>query len=136
MQPVQREPKCYGDGERSSVVSPPVRTFHSEWTPLPTWAASSPADLCFLAKGPWQADALPSDRSFPRHYYEDCSGPVSEQTLNPESVSEPSKPSRVEFLSVVLGIAFAKLLLGIRLPIVHNSLSPYDVTPDVTDDAF
>ncbi|XP_075736164.1 uncharacterized protein LOC142776421 [Rhipicephalus microplus] len=51
-------------------------------------------------------------------------------------MSEPSKPHRVEFQSVVLGIAFARLLLGIRLPILHNSLSPYDVTPDVTDDAF
>ncbi|KAL3172282.1 hypothetical protein MRX96_013256 [Rhipicephalus microplus] len=134
--PVPGEPQCYGDAERSSVVSPPVRTFHSEWTPLPTWAASSPADLFFLAEAPWQAAAVPSDSSFPRYCDEDGSGPVSEQTLNRESLSKPWKPSRVEFLSVVLGIAFAKLLLGIRLPIVHNSLSPYDVKPDVTDDAF
>ncbi|KAL3186132.1 hypothetical protein MRX96_028255 [Rhipicephalus microplus] len=136
MQPVQGEPQCYGAAERSSVVSPPVWTFHSEWTPSPTWAASSPAELCFMAKGPLQAAALPSDRSFPRYYYEDGSGPVSEKTLDPESLSEARKPSRVEFLSVVLGIAFAKLLLGIRLHIVHNSLSPYDVTPDVTYGAF
>ncbi|XP_075737738.1 uncharacterized protein LOC142777323 [Rhipicephalus microplus] len=136
MQPVQGEPQCCGDAEHSSVVSPPRRTLPSELTPSPTWAASSPADLCFLAEGPWQAASLPSDRSFPRYYYENGSGPVSEQTLKPESMSEPSKPRRVEFLSVVLGIAFARLLLGIRLPILHNSLSPYDVTPDVTDDAF
>ncbi|XP_075736162.1 uncharacterized protein LOC142776420 isoform X1 [Rhipicephalus microplus] len=136
MQPVQGEPQCCGDAEHSSVVSPPRRTLPSEWTPSPTGAASSPADLCFLAEGPWQAPSLPSDRSFARYYYEDGSRPVSEQTLDPESLSEPSKPHRVEFLSVVLGIAFARLLLGIRLPIVHNSLSPYDVTPDVTDDAF
>ncbi|KAL3186143.1 hypothetical protein MRX96_028266 [Rhipicephalus microplus] len=136
MQQVQGQPQCYGDAVRSSVFSPPVRTFHSEWTPLPTWAASSPADLCFLAEAPWQAAAVPSDRSFPRYYYEDGSGPVSEQTLNPESSSEASKPSRAEFLSVVLRIAFARLLLGIRLPIVHNSLTPYDVTPDVAYGAF
>ncbi|XP_075736156.1 uncharacterized protein LOC142776416 [Rhipicephalus microplus] len=136
MQQVQGQPQCYGDAVRSSVFSPPVRTFHSEWTPLPTWAASSPADLCFLAEAPWQAAAVPSDRSFPRYYYEDGSGPVSEQALNPESSSEASKPSRAEFLSVVLRIAFARLLLGIRLPIVHNSLTPYDVTPDVAYGAF
>ncbi|KAL3186144.1 hypothetical protein MRX96_028267 [Rhipicephalus microplus] len=136
MQPVQGEPQCYGDAERSSVVSLPVWTFHSEWTPSPTWAASSPAELCFMAEAPWQAAALPSDRSFPRYYYEDGSGPVSEQTLDPESLSEASKPSSAEFLSVVLGIAFAKLLLGIRLHNVHNSLSPYDVTPDFTYGAF
>ncbi|KAL3172271.1 hypothetical protein MRX96_013245 [Rhipicephalus microplus] len=136
MQPVQGEPQCCGDAEHSCIVSPPFRTLPSEWTPSPTWAASSPADLCFLAEGPWQAASLPSDRSFPRYYYEAGSGPVSKQTLDPESLSEPSKPHRVEFQSVVLGIAFARLLLGIRLPILHNSLSPYDVTPDVTDDAF
>ncbi|KAL3186139.1 hypothetical protein MRX96_028262 [Rhipicephalus microplus] len=85
---------------------------------------------------PWQAAALPSDHRFPRYYYEDCSGPVSEQTLNPESVSEPSKPSRVEFRSFVFGMVFICVLLGIWLPIVHNSLSPYDVTPDVAYGAF
>ncbi|KAL3186135.1 hypothetical protein MRX96_028258 [Rhipicephalus microplus] len=136
MEPVQGEPQCYRDAERSSVFSPPVWRFRSKWTPSPTWAAPSPAGLCFLAEGPWPAAAVPSDRSFPRYYYEDGSGPVSEQTLDPESLSEPSKPSHVEFLSVVLGIAFAKLLLGIRLPIVPNSLSPYDVTPDVAYGAF
>ncbi|KAL3186124.1 hypothetical protein MRX96_028248 [Rhipicephalus microplus] len=136
MQPVQEKPQCYGDAERPSVVSPPVRTFLSQWTPLPTWATSSPADLFLLAEAPWQAAAVPSDRSFPRYYYEDGSGPISEQTRDPESLIEPSKPSRVEFLSVVLGIAFAKLLLGIRLPVVHNSLSPYDITPDVAYGAF
>ncbi|KAL3186151.1 hypothetical protein MRX96_028273 [Rhipicephalus microplus] len=136
MQPVQGEPQCYGDAKRSSVVSPPVRRFRSKWTPSPTWAAPSTAGLCFLAEGPWPAAAVPSDRSFQGYYYEDGSGPVSEQTLHPESLCEPSKPSHVEFLSVVLGIAFAKLLLGIRLPIVHNSLSPYDVTPDVAYGVF
>ncbi|KAL3172290.1 hypothetical protein MRX96_013263 [Rhipicephalus microplus] len=136
MHSVQGEPQYYGDAQRSRVILPPVQTFPIEWTPSPTWAAPSPAGLCFLAERPWQAAALPSDRSFPRYYYEDGSGPVSEQTLNPESLSEPSKPCRVEFLSVVLGIAFSKLLLGIRLPIFHNSLSPYDITPEVTDDAF
>ncbi|XP_075736154.1 uncharacterized protein LOC142776414 [Rhipicephalus microplus] len=135
MQHVQGEPQCYGNAKRSSVVSPPVRTFHSKWTPLPTLAASSPAELCFLAEGPWQVASLPPDGSFPRYYYEG-SGPVSEQTLDPESLRQSTKPSGVEFLSFVLGIAFARLLLGNALLILPNSLLPYDVTPDVADGAF
>ncbi|KAL3186128.1 hypothetical protein MRX96_028251 [Rhipicephalus microplus] len=136
MHSVQGEPQYYGDGQRSRVISPPVPTFPSEWTPSPTWAAPSPAGLCFLAERPWQAAAVSSDRGFPGYYYKDGSGPFSEQTLDPESFSEPSKPTRVEFLSFVLGTAFAWLLQGIGLLIIHNSLSPYDVTPDVADGAI
>ncbi|KAL3186123.1 hypothetical protein MRX96_028247 [Rhipicephalus microplus] len=106
MQSAQGEPQCNGDAEQFSVVSPAVRTFRSVWTPLPTY------------------------------YYEDGSGPVSEQTLEPESLSEPSKPSRVQFFCVVLGIAIARLLLGIWLLNVRNLLSPYHVTPDVAYGAF
>ncbi|KAL1418367.1 hypothetical protein MTO96_005739 [Rhipicephalus appendiculatus] len=136
MHPVQEEPQWRREAERSRVVPPPAQPFQRGWTPPPTWAAPSPADSRFLAEGPWPAAAVPPDRSYPGYYYEGSSGPASEQTLDPESVSEPSKPSRPECLSFVLGIAFAGLLLGIGLLVVHNSLTPYDVTPDVAEGAL
>ncbi|KAH7984400.1 hypothetical protein HPB52_020306 [Rhipicephalus sanguineus] len=135
MQPVQRESKWRREAELSGAVPPPAQPLHSGWTPPPTWAAPSP-DSRLLAESAWSAAAVPPDRSYPGYYHEGYSGPISEQSLDLESAREPSKPSSPECLSFVLGIAFAGLLLGIGLLVVHNSLSPYDMTPDAEEDAL
>ncbi|KAH6948248.1 hypothetical protein HPB50_023298 [Hyalomma asiaticum] len=135
MQAAQEEHQWRREAERSGVVSPPTQLLHSRWTPPPMWAAPPP-DARFLAEGPWPAAAAAPDRSYPGYYYENSSVPISEQSLDPEAVTEPSNPSSPECLSFVLGIAFAGLLLGIGLLVVHNSLSSYDMAPDIEDDAL
>ncbi|XP_050052842.1 uncharacterized protein [Dermacentor andersoni] len=134
MQPVQEEPEwCSEAAERSGVVRPPTQPLHSGWRPSPTWAGL-PRDTHFLAEGPWPAAA--PDCTYPGYYYEGSAGPVSEQSLEPEAVTEPAKPSSPECLSFVLGVAFAALLLGIGLLVIHSSLSPHDITPDIGEDVL
>ncbi|KAL1474699.1 hypothetical protein MTO96_037796 [Rhipicephalus appendiculatus] len=135
MQPAQGEPKWRGEADHSGVFPPPAQPLQSGWTPPPTWVAPLP-DSHSMAEGPWPAAAVPPDHSYPAFYYEGYYGPVSEQSLDPESAREPSKPSSPECLSFVLGIAFAGLILGIGLLVVQNYLSPYDITPEAEEDAL
>lgn len=133
MQPIQEEPKRRREADQSGVVSPPAEPLHRRWTPSPTRVTPSPGSR-FLSEGPWPVAAVLPDRSYPG--YEGYSGPVSEQSLDPESTRESSKTSSTECLSLVLGIAFAGLLLSIGLLVVQNNLSPYDITPDTEEDAL
>ncbi|XP_075539348.1 uncharacterized protein LOC142574057 [Dermacentor variabilis] len=134
MQPVQREPEWNCEAERSGVIPPATRPLHSGWRPPLTWT-EPPHDSRFLSDGPWPAAALAPDRSYPGYYYEGSAEPVSEQSLEPEAATEPWKHGSPECLSFVVGVAFAALLLGIGLLVVHSSLSPLDVGPDVEEDA-
>ncbi|KAH6919608.1 hypothetical protein HPB50_029404 [Hyalomma asiaticum] len=136
MQPVPTKRQCFREAEHSCVVPSPAQQLHSGSRHSPTWAVLPHHHSRFLAEGPWPAAAVAQDRSYPGYNYEGSSGPVSEQSLDPESVVERTKPSSPECLSFVLGVAFAGLLLGIGLLVVHNSLSPYDMTPNLEEDAL
>ncbi|XP_075539785.1 uncharacterized protein LOC142574628 [Dermacentor variabilis] len=130
MQPVREDAECFRGAERSGFIPSPTQPLHSEWRPLLAWAGP-PRDSRFLAEAPWPAAAAAPDRSYASYYYEGSAEPVSEQSLEPGAEAEPSNSRSRSF---VLGVAFAGLLMGITLLVIHSSLSPYDISPHVEED--
>ncbi|XP_054931762.1 uncharacterized protein [Dermacentor andersoni] len=130
MQPVREDAEFFGGAERSGVIPSPTQPVHSEWRPPLAWAGP-PRDSRFLAEAPWPAEAVAPDRSYAGYYNEGSAEPVSEQSLEPVAEAEPSNSRSLSF---VLGVAFAGLLLGVGLLVVHSGLSPYDISPHVDED--
>ncbi|XP_065303725.2 uncharacterized protein [Dermacentor albipictus] len=130
MQPVKEDAEWFRGGERSAFIPSPTQPVHSEWRPPLGWARP-PCDSRFLAEGPWPAEAAAPDRSYPGYYYEGSAEPICEQSLEPDEAAEPSSSPSLRF---VLGVAFAGLLLGVGLLVVHSRLSPLDISPHVQED--
>ncbi|KAH7934312.1 hypothetical protein HPB49_024850 [Dermacentor silvarum] len=134
MQPFREDAEWLRKAERYAAVSPPTQPLHSGWRPPLTWAGR-PHDSRFLAEGPWPEAAVAPHRSYPGYYYEGSAEPVYEQSLEPEAATESSEPRSAGCPSFVLGVAFAGLLVCIGLLVVHSSLSPFDISPDIEEDA-
>ncbi|XP_037564605.1 uncharacterized protein LOC119444250 [Dermacentor silvarum] len=134
MQPFREDAEWLRKAERYAAVSPPTQPLHSGWRPPLTWAGR-PHDSRFLAEGPWPEAAVAPHRSYPGYYYEGSAEPVYEQSLEPEAATESSEPRSAGCPSFVLGVAFAGLLVCIGLLVVHSSLSPLDISPDIEEDA-
>ncbi|XP_065303722.2 uncharacterized protein [Dermacentor albipictus] len=130
MEPVREDAERFRGAESFGFIPPPTQPLHSEWRPLLAWTGP-PRVSRFLSEAPWPAAAAAHGRSYAGYNYEGSAEPVCEQSLESGAEAEPSN-SRSR--SLVHGVAFTGLLLGIALLVVHSSLSPYDIRPDVEED--
>ncbi|XP_077489150.1 uncharacterized protein LOC144099940 [Amblyomma americanum] len=127
MQSAQESPEGRQEASSPGVVSPPAQLQQESWTPSPT-SPGPQQDASLQAEGAWGAAQAP-EQCYPVFYYDGAVGPLHDPLIEPE----PPRTSSSECLSFVLGIAFAGVLLGLGLLVVHGPLATHDITPE--DDA-
>lgn len=124
MESARKSPVRRQETENPGVVLPPVQLLQESWKPSPTWPGPE-QDARFQADAAWAAAETP-EQCYPVLYYDGAAAPLQDPLLEPE----PSKTSSPECLSFMLGIAFAGILLGLGLLVVHGPLATHDITPE------